>query len=85
LNYIDEQYLAQDLDEQTLEDSHVTVNARIALGGIDGNWELALVGKNLTNEEIRSYSNDIPLMNGAFYTYMAPPRTIALQFSLSFY
>jgi len=85
LNYIDEQYLAQDLDEQTLEDSHVTVNARIALGGIDGNWELALVGKNLTNEEIRSYSNDIPLMSGAFYTYMAPPRTIALQFSLSYY
>jgi len=84
LNYVDEQYLAQDLDEQTLEESHVTVNARIALGNMDGNWELALVGKNLTDEEIRTYANDIPLMDGAFFTYMAPPRTVAVQFSLAY-
>lgn len=84
LNYIDEQYLAQDLDEQTLEDSHATVNARIALGNIDGNWELALVGKNLTDEEIRTYANDVPVMDGAFLTYMAPPRTVAVQFSLAY-
>jgi iron complex outermembrane recepter protein len=84
LNFVDEQYLAQDLDEQTLEESHVTVNGRIALGSADGNWELALVGKNLTDEEIRTFSNDIPLMDGAFFTYMAPPRTVAVQFSLAY-
>jgi iron complex outermembrane recepter protein len=84
LNFVDEQYLAQDLDDQALEESHVTVNARIALGNMDGNWELALVGKNLTDEEIRTFANDIPLMDGAFFTYMAPPRTVAVQFSLAY-
>jgi len=84
LNYVDEQYLAQDLDKQALEESHVTVNARIALGNMDGNWELALVGKNLTDEEVRTFANDIPLMDGAFFTYMAPPRTVAVQFSLAY-
>lgn len=84
LNYTDEQYLAQDLDEQSLEESHVTVNGRIALADLENNWELALVGKNLTDEEIRTYSNDTPLMDGAFFTYMAPPRTVAVQFTLSY-
>jgi len=84
LNYVDEQYMAQDLDEQTLEESHLTVNARVALGNMDGNWELALVGKNLTDEEIRTFSNDIPLMDGAFFSYVAPPRTVAVQFSLAY-
>ncbi|BFM16184.1 TonB-dependent receptor [Maricurvus nonylphenolicus] len=84
LNYTDEQYLAQDLDDQALEESHVTVNGRIALTDLENNWELALVGKNLTDEEIRTYSNDTPLMDGAFFTYMAPPRTVAVQFTLSY-
>ena len=84
LNYVDEQYLAQDLDEQALEESHLTVNARVALGNMDGNWELALVGKNLTDEEIRTFASDIPLMDGAFFTYLAPPRTVAVQFSLAY-
>ncbi len=84
LNYTDEQYLAQDLDDQALEESHVTVNGRIALADLDSNWEIALVGKNLTDEEIRTYSNDTPLMDGAFFTYMAPPRTVAVQFTLAY-
>ena len=84
LNYVDEQYLAQDLDEHTLEESHLTVNARVALGDMDGNWELALVGKNLTDEEIRTFSNDIPLMDGALFSYVAPPRTVAVQFNLAY-
>jgi len=42
------------------------------------------VGKNLTDEEIRTFSNDIPLMDGAFFTYLAPPRTVAVQFNLAY-
>lgn len=84
INYTDEQYLAQDLDRQTLEESHVTINARVALTEPGSFWELALVGKNLTDEAIRTYANDVPLMDGAFFTYMALPRTVAVQFSLAY-
>jgi len=84
VNYVDKQYLAQDLDAQVLEKSHVTVNARVALTDTSSFWELALVGKNLTGEAIRTYANDVPLMDGAYFTYMALPRTVAVQFSLAY-
>lgn len=84
LNYTDEQYLAQDLDERVLESSHVLVNARIGLSDSKRGWEFALVGKNLTDETIRTYANDVPLMDGANFSYMAMPRTVALQFGWAY-
>jgi len=84
LNYTGEQYLAQDLDIQALEESHLTLNGRVSLMNIESNWELALVGKNLTDEKIRTYANDVPLMDGAYFTYMGIPRTVAIQFGLSY-
>lgn len=84
INYVGEHYLAQDLDARTLEEDHITVNARVALTGVSSFWELALIGKNLTDASIRTYANDVPLMNGAYFTYMALPRTMAVQFSLAY-
>lgn len=84
LQYTDEQYLATDLDPNTLEDANTTLNARVALGNADGSWELALVGKNLTDEEIRSWSNDPLLLSGSYFSYYEPPRTVAVQFMLSY-
>ncbi len=82
--YTGEQYLASDLDENTKEESHVTANARLALTNAEGSWELALVGKNLTDEEIRTWSNDPLLLSGSYFSYYAPPRTVAVQFNLSY-
>jgi iron complex outermembrane recepter protein len=82
--FTDEQYLGGDLDENTLEDSHTTLNARVALSNLDGKWELALVGKNLTDEEIVTFSNDPFLLGGTFFAYMAPPRTLEVQFNLAY-
>ena len=84
INYVDEHYLAQDLDARTLEEDHMTVNVRVALTGVSSFWKLALVGKNLTDASIRTYANDVPLMNAAYFTYMALPRTMAVQFSLAY-
>lgn len=79
MSYTDEQYLTQDLDKNNLEDSSLMTNVRIALADVDDNWEVALVGKNITDEDVISYSNDVPLMNGAYFAYRLPPRTVALQ------
>jgi len=67
-----------------LNDSHLTLNGRVSLMNIGSNWELALIGKNLTDEKIRTYANDVPLMDGAYFTYMGMPRTVAIQFGLSY-
>ena len=60
------------------------INGRLALSDFEGGWELALVGKNLTDEEVVNYANDTPLANSIFgsvnhYGFIARPRSIGLQ------
>jgi len=83
-NYTAEQYLSQNLDPDALEESHIVFNARTAISSNADTWELALVGKNLTNEAIRGYSAAVPLMDGARFSYMAAPRTLAVQFLVNY-
>jgi len=83
-NYTAEQYLSQNLDPDALEESHVVFSARTAISSNEDTWELALVGKNLTNEAIRGYSAAVPLMDGARFSYMAAPRTLAVQFLVNY-
>ncbi|NIB40565.1 TonB-dependent receptor [Pseudomaricurvus alkylphenolicus] len=83
LAYSDEHYLASDLDVRSLEDAHTIVNARIALRHSEGNWEVALLGKNLSDEEVRTMTGDPSFLPGAQLAMMDAPRTVALQFKLS--
>jgi len=51
---------------------------------MSGRWELALVGKNLTDEPIINLSADVPLAGGTFGTpgFSAgyeQPRSVAIQ------
>jgi outer membrane receptor protein involved in Fe transport len=64
----------------------VKVNARLALADLNSGWEVALVGKNLTDEDVISYSNDTPLANSSFgsinhYAFVERPRSVAVQAS----
>ncbi len=82
--YTSSQYLAGDLDPQTKEGSNTLYNARVALGSVSNSWEVALVGRNITDEEVRTFVNDPFLLDGLFFAYMAPPRTIELQLNLRY-
>jgi outer membrane receptor protein involved in Fe transport len=77
-NYSDKYFFAQDLDEFESQDAYTKINARIGLGGSDGMWEVALVGKNLTDKRTLSHGNDIPLFNGAHFSFLEEPRTVAV-------
>jgi iron complex outermembrane receptor protein len=75
---------SQNLDPSQEQDGYVKVNMRLALADVDAGWELALVGKNLTDEAVISYSNDVPLANSSFgsighYAFVERPRSVALQ------
>ena len=52
---------------------------RIGVGDADGHWELALVGKNLTNEYVPSFGFNVPLVAGAYTVQVDQPRVIAVQ------
>jgi iron complex outermembrane receptor protein len=84
LLYSDEYLLTPNLDPRLVQDSYIRLNGRLALLMPKGNWEIALIGKNLTNESILNFGNDVPLAGSNFYTpgffaFVEQPRTLALQ------
>ena len=77
------------LDPATREDSYAKYNARLALSSQEGNWEIALLGRNLSDEIVTGYAADIPLaartFGAASYgSFVAPPRSVALQATVKF-
>lgn len=85
INYEDEFYSALDLDPNTKHDAATLVNARIALTGVDRNWSLALIGKNLTDEKTTIWNQDVPFTNSnSYFALPNRPRSIAVQARYSF-
>jgi iron complex outermembrane recepter protein len=84
LHFADNQYLANDLDRVDEEAAHTTVDGRIALSNNSSGWEIALVGKNLTDEEVRTFASDTPIMTGAHLGFYSAPRTISIQGRIAF-
>ena len=78
-NYSDSYFFAQDLDENESQDAYTKWNARIQLSSTDDRWAVAIVGKNLTDEDVVSHGNDIPLFRGAHFAFLERSRSIALQ------
>lgn len=77
------------LDPKFEQPSYTKINARIALSGLDNKWELALIGKNLTDESIVTYANGLPVSTTVstgtgYYAFYERPRSIAIQGTLRF-
>jgi iron complex outermembrane receptor protein len=79
------------LDARFKQSSYNKINARIALSGVDNKWELALIGKNLSDESVITYANGLPvasvLTRGAgsgFYAFYEPARSVAVQATIKF-
>lgn len=80
-------YIASaNLDPRTHQDAYAKLGARLALGQIDGRWEIALIGRNLTNQRILQTASSMPLATtitrnagNAYNGIVDRPRTIAVQ------
>jgi iron complex outermembrane receptor protein len=85
LNYVDERFT--DRGEKFPMDAVSFLELRLAVLPADDNWELALVGRNLLNEEV-SFQFDYPIFGGNDETTtvgsLNRPRTIAVQGRYSF-
>ncbi len=85
---IDDYNPSANVDPRMDEDGYYKLNGRIALGDLDDTWEVALLGKNLTDEYIIAYSADVPTaytvtQAPTYFGFAESPRTIALQLSYS--
>jgi len=80
INYSDDFLAASDLDPiYSGVDSFTKVDLRFSLSSLDGKWDFALLGKNLTEEFSSGSSNDQPLVPGNGYVSTDRLRSIALQ------
>lgn len=84
VNYEDEYYMDQSLDSNTIQESYIKVNARLGLASRDQDWNIALVGKNLTDETTSGVSVGAPLFIGSYVATVDAPRTVAVEFGYRF-
>lgn len=75
---------SQNVDPNIEQQGYQKINARVALAEVSGEWELALIAKNLSDEEVISYANDTPLAANlaqtvGYYALVEPGRTLAIQ------
>ena len=86
-NWTDDVIVAADMDENLIQDSYGKLNARISLASGD-QWQLSLIGKNLTSKDTFMWGNDIPLgslgFNNSFFKMIDPPRTVELVARMNF-
>ena len=83
--YTDDILIAPDNDQNVEQDSYWKVDVRVAWSASDGSWTLAVVGKNLTDEETFNWGNDATLSGSflgfeqAYFHQMEKPRTYEFQ------
>ena len=77
--FTDDFEVISDNDPLVTQDSYAKLDARIALGNQGDTWEIAVVGKNLTDKYTQSFANDTPLAPGTFQILLNRPRSLAIQ------
>lgn len=86
VNYRDEQYVDTTLNDDVIQDAVTLLNLRLAVEGEQ--WTVALLGKNLTDEEVVSFTTDTALSGTlgapAYTSYLERPRTLTVQASWRF-
>lgn len=80
---------ANTFDPALKQDAYTKLNARVAIGAESGRWEIALLGRNLSDEKVLQYGGDLPLAGSTFgakgnYAFFSQGRTLSVQGTLRF-
>ena len=70
------------LDPAAEQDSYQRVDANVGIGAADGQWDVSLVGRNLTDEYVLNVSQGGSF--GGYLGYPSRPRTYSLQGRIRF-
>ncbi len=84
LYFSDSYFLAEDLDPLLQQDAFTRIDVRFAIGDIAKHWELAFVGRNLSNQLTSLDGNDVPVLTGVLRKSTERPRTVGIQLVLNY-
>jgi len=76
-------YQSATADPLLRQEGYAKVDLRIGFGPSDRRWEVALIGKNLTDKTTAGFRQGITGTNGTILALAEPPRTIGIQFSIA--
>ncbi len=79
----DKIYFDLDQDEIDTQEAYWQFNARLGLADVDGAWRFIVHGKNITDETVKVFSADLPVLNGSHMGFLGAPRLITAEFALS--
>jgi outer membrane receptor protein involved in Fe transport len=85
----DDYFTSPTLDPDQKQKTYAKINTRLALGDIGDRWEIAVLGRNLTNKKISPYGTATPLAYTTFGAYsqaniVTEGRTFTLQGRFNF-
>ena len=75
-------YQSSTADDLIRQDGFAKFDMRVGVGPRDGTWEVALIGKNLTNEATAGFRQTVSGANGTVAAFPERPRSVALQVML---
>ena len=82
--YLSDQFFTiADLDPVSIQPSYEKLNARLGIGNANGDWEVAVVGRNLTDEIVSPWRGDCPF-GVCTIALVDRTRTVALQLTANF-
>ncbi len=80
-NYQDDHFFDVVNQDIAQEDSYTVWNARLGYRSASDNWEVAVWGKNITDEEYRVYTFDFTGPGGFNQQFFAPPSWYGVTLS----
>jgi outer membrane receptor protein involved in Fe transport len=80
-SFTDNQYTSFNLDSNSETAAYTRYDMTIALADAEGDWSVAVIGKNLSDVRRATFTSDSPLTQGyqSYNQVTLAPRTIALQ------
>ncbi len=72
-------FLEESFNPAAAQEPYQKIDLRAGIRSENKRWELAVIGKNITNEITASHGFNTPLAPGVISKYIQPPRTIAVQ------
>jgi iron complex outermembrane recepter protein len=89
LSFTDSYLLSPTLHPDAVQRRHGKFDSRVSVGSREGSWEVAVLGRNLTDEATSRHGNETPLAGSifgapGFFYFIDPPRSVALQATFRF-